>query len=431
MKKFLNNLIISSLLSFTIGSCVFATHNVSRYLPFLEQPEMYRTKKKSHLLADIFYSSAATAFKRSGGNAGMLELGGIYDLKNVITSLQAVQPTANPVSELMIEGFRDKCIVFGVEGKIRAFGLQLNYEQSLGFLNLALGATLPIMTVHTSSRYKFKPEDSDQMFQRQFLTTNEKRQHELVVDQLRRLTHQKIGFQGNIWKKGGLGDLDLHLRWSYERDYALAMKNIYLALQGGVIVPTAEVSDRCIPASISFGSNGHWGLYTDLMMDLELKHNLRFGMLLGFVHQFDHTRKVRIAIENEPMIFSALVGNLKTKPGFTFKLSPWLTIENMTDGLHFQARYTYLRHEDDTFFDARCDQTIKSFLQRDECPRERHEGLTRWRSHHFTFQLIYDTKIARQHVSFDPVFFLRYDMPMSSRGVAKTHTFSLGAQLQF
>ena len=79
--------------------------------------------------------------------------------------------------------------------------------------------------------------------------------------------------EGSDWVKGGIGDLDLHVRWRRFWDHALKIKSIDLNIQSGLLVPVGTKSDKYYPSSVPFMGNGHWGIYFDAISEFELKQN--------------------------------------------------------------------------------------------------------------------------------------------------------------
>src|SRR3990172_2289731 len=147
--------------SFLTLHTLCAFHNASRYFPFLERPDNYLARKRPYVNIATFYTTASSAYKPGGEKAGMLELGGLYDLQDIIKSLQMVQPTLqNPI--VATTGSQDlvnKSIKFKAGGKIKSVGLILNYEHDLQWHGLSFGLWLPIMRVTTTGRYKFNQKD--------------------------------------------------------------------------------------------------------------------------------------------------------------------------------------------------------------------------------------------------------------------------------
>ena len=429
------------LLIFLTPLTALCTHTGNRYYTFLEKPENYVTRQRSFLDVAVFYETASTAFRRYGGSCGIPELYGSYDLKDVITSLQTANPgeNYNPIEEVTGSNYLEgKSLKFGNSGKINTVGLTFNYEQNLKFANLkdiTLGIWFPVMNTDVISRFQFNRKD----FQESYRHLNDSEVQS--IDAIRRLTHKEIGFKGTNVSRGGIGDIDLHARWNYFLDHKLMMRGINLCAQFGVNIPSGKKMDIDYPASVPFMNDGHWGVYLDLVSEFELKQDLKVGLILGGLWQFDDTQNRRLAIGKEPTIYSALIGKVKINPGNVFKVSPYLTLENLADGVNIQLRYTYLRHGMDTWQDERVDQSIESYL--DTFP---HAGLTaeeleknlslknqlsKWSANYFTIQVVYDSKSALKSWFLDPKIYASYDMPISGNGFCKTNQITVGAQFFF
>lgn len=433
MNTSIKNIVNKALVFFVLYSApVLASHNTSRYFPFLERPEQYTIKNRSHFSSAFFYVNASTSQKRGGGTGGIPELWGNYDLRDVITSLQQVKPGSDPIYQVTGSNtLAGKSIQFHVDSKVRGYGLMLGYEQDLKWYGFQVGATIPIIGLSTTSKYNFNRSASDNIFNFDSLTPEQKYEQELLVDKIRRVTHQTIGFKGNEWNDGGFGDLDLHIRWNKIFDHVLLMRSIDLNFQGGITAPTAILSDFNVPPSLSVGSNGHWGIYGDIVAAFELKQDITVGFMFGMTHLFPHTRTLRIPVNHEPAIFSSLIGRVQARPGLTIKLSPYFILGNLTDGLDFQVRYTYLHHDMDTWKDMRSDKSVLSYLERGSDVINEKMQLSKWRAQYVTLQVVYDTKIAEKHCPTDPVFFTSYDIPIGGNGVAQMHQFTLGVELHF
>ncbi|MFC1894920.1 hypothetical protein ACFLYH_03150 [Candidatus Dependentiae bacterium] len=423
---------------------VFSTHNCSRYFPFLERPEDYVLRKRSHLTFSLFTSRASTAFKRGGGNAGIPELWGFYDLKDVIASLEKVQGAdfVNPIAtERGIDNdWIDKSIRFEVDGKLKGRGILLNYEQDLKWNGFQVGAFIPFMHLDSCERFNFLAKESSNELQN--LRDGELSQ----LDRIRRLVHKELGFNGEDWNKTGFGDLDLHLRWNHNWDHKVRLKNIDLNLQVGLLAPTGVNSDNAYSSAVSFMGNGCWALYFDIVTELVLKQDWIFGFMLGVSHQFSHTRKLRIPVYKEPAIFSALFADVKNDSGKFFKASPYFTLQNLTDGVNFHVRYTYLRHSQDNWYDKRLDKSVASYLNQEAgnniggqvlteediynniCAKK---SLSLWRMHYITLQFAYDSRQANNHWVLDPTVYAAFDYQFSGNGSCKTHQLTVGVELHF
>ncbi|NDD53559.1 hypothetical protein EBZ39_06735 [bacterium] len=397
----------------------FASNNVNRYFPLLERPSTYVQSKGSSLTGSALYMLGSTADKRGGGKVGIPELWGKYDLRDVIESYLTVNPAANNPAQVVMgnNAWVNQNLPFSVSGRIEGVGLLLNGQLETGLRGLWLGAQLPIMSIRSSTRFNLNLQTSPE--------------NTILADRIRRYTHEQLGFKLNQVTKSGLGDLDAHMRFQAMFDHVLLMRTINLAFQTGVLAPTGISRDVQVPAAVPVGSDGHWGMYVDFAPAFELKQDITVGALLGLTHLFSRTKNVRLPVNKEPAIFSALVAKTYTEPGFTLKLSPYLTLGNLSDGLDFQVRYTYLRHAMDTQIDVRDDKTVPSYLQRDADLIARTKDLSKWRAHYMTFSLSYDTAVAMEKIKFAPCLFISYDMPMNSNAFTKTHVVQLGLELHF
>ncbi len=422
-------------LASSLTICLKAHHNGTRYFPLLEKTEDITTKKRSSLTPEFFYFMASTAHKHGGGNGGIPDLWGKYDLKDVMASLRAVQGdvAADQVKNILSQGLQDKSLKFKVNGKIQAQGFALGHEHALKWNGLSIGLWAPVM--HISSTSQFDLDLNGQggidgygnplasVIDGDFILNSEG----LKVDKARRAVHDKLGFSGNHWEATGLGDVDMHIRWNYFIDHQCLMRSIDNYIQAGVIIPTGMKIKVNEPLSLPTMGNGHWGAYLDILPEFELKQDWKFGFLLGGLYQFKETRNIRLPVGNEPAPYSALTGKIETQPGFTAKLSPYFTLENLTDGVNFQIRYTYLRHGTDKFYDRRADKTIASYLGKPDISG----APSKWRAHFFSFHVTYDAKQALQKMAMDPLIYVTYDLPISGNGIAKTHQVSVGAKLHF
>ena len=426
---------------------LFSSHNTSRYFPFLEKPEDYVSLgKKTYITPSLFLTTASTAYRRGGGNTGIPELWGDYDLKDIIFALKQVDPFyIDPT--FLEKGTKDwvgKSIKFNVGGKITSRGLNLGYKQNLHFGGLSLGGFIPFAHVKTTSRFVFINDGSD------IGVNNLKIGEQYQVDRIRTQVQNDLGVMGSDWSKTGFGDLDLFINWEKNWDHKLLIRNIDLNLRFGVLCPTGIKRDINCPTSVPFTNNGHWGGYLDAVLDLELKQDLRFGMMFGFMDLFKKTMLRRISVYKEPVIFSPLISEVSVNPGITFKFSPYLEFQNIRDGLNLQGRFTYLKHSADTWKDMRSDDVVKSYLDQtvdslrdlQDYPnyatsedirknKEHKEYISRWSSYYLTLELTYNSKEAFNNWLLQPIIYFIYDYPASGGGISKTHQLTLGVELHF
>lgn len=430
-------------LSFLNYINLFSTHNTNRYFPFLERPEDYIIKNKSHISPALFFTRASDAHLKGEAKGGIPELWGKYDLMDIIDGMQEVQGDSfvNPIQVFNgpADSWINKSVRYKVDEKIKTFGLLLNYEQQIYKNLLQLGASIPLMHVNTTDRYAFLQRDSASIF------SNLKIGELNELDSIRRYTHDQINLKPGNWNKTGFGDLDFHLRLNKTWEYKLRLKRIDLDLQPGLIFPTGVKSDKNNPMSVPFMGNGHWSLYLDLITQIELKQDWIFGVLAGFAYQFDKTRNIRIPVYKEPAMFSALTRDIKISPGNTYKISPYIAALNLSDGLNLRARYTYLRHNKDKWSDN-SNSSVKSYLNQttdflsggknitqEEIQNniKNKKDLTKWSSHYITLQVDYDAKEASNKWFMDPIIFALVDYHFQGNASCQSNQVTLGVELHF
>jgi len=414
-----------------VFNSVEATRNVSKFFPFLEKPSDYITKRQSNISPSVFLISSSSALGSTGGTIGIPRLYGAYDLKYVIDSIVANgNPSYNPFSgEPGYVNWNTKNIDFAVDGKIKGKGISFGLEKNLFGTDFSIGAFIPLMHVNTSIRYAFQPSNYVNSIQ------SATQQEVDMLNRVRRSVHSELELKGDDWSKFGLGDVDAYIKWGRLFDHVLKMKSVDFEFRLGMLIPTGEEFDRDYPSSKSFMGDGHWGAYADFVSEFELKQNWKLGFISGLVKQFKETKDIRIPVYKEPSLFSAIHGNIEVDPGVTYKLCPYFTLENITDGVHFHLRTNMVRHKRDTLTDKRSNKTVSSYLESSQSDidevRSEKSNLSRWKYTYLTLQATYDSAEAMKDWKFSPTFYLIYDYPFGGRHVAKTHQVSLCAELHF
>ncbi len=436
-------------LSLLIQPTCSAFHTVNKYFPFLERPEDFLPRKHFFQISP-FYTTASTAFNVYWKKGNILELNGPYDLNDVITSLSFVEGSSfvNPITQVTGDTqFIGKKIPFFVGSKIKSVGYSLRAEEYFPACHLSVGCWMPFALVTTIANYEL----NKQAFFEQFPSSLNNNDTSTLIDKIRRTTHEEIGFNNNVSSQLLLGDIDLYARWNYALDHQLLMKSVNIDIQGGILIPTGTQPgqrDRLIPSWVPLMSNGHFGFYLNVVPQFELKQNLKIGTMFGALFQTGLKKIARLPVFREPANFSALEGTVKINPGATIKIAPFVILENLADGLHFQARYTYTRHAIDKIFDYRCDKTVPSYLTitpedlaannsitqkitADNIAQNIHtkEAASKWRSHYITFQGSYDLT-SKKHWSTQKIYVL-YDMPFEGKSTPLTHQLTFGYEGSF
>lgn len=440
---------------------VQANRASNRYLTQFEQPASYFMPAKDNyaLSASLFYTMASSAGSRAGGKAGVSELWGKYDLKDVIDSYVAVTGADNPAQKID-PSLIDQSIKFKLGGGVRTAGLVLGgnwvyYAKNVDkpataekpankrSSHFSCGFSLPVMHVNSNVRYTFDAKEPSlgvarliQAYGLDRATGTVDVDHGVdmaarTVDLLRRTTHDLVptGLKTNTLSGSYLGDLNIFLRGTRYYDHVWLFKGISWTGECGVMLPTstmASAQNRWHPGAIPVGNNGHWGFTFENLVAFELKQDITVGLMYCGSIFMSHTTERRLPVGSEPAPWSSLMGKVRVQDGGYLKLSPFLKLGNMADGLDFELRYSYLRHGRDVWTDKRPDQTIQSFLQKDSTVISAFEKLTSWRGHFASFTLQYTPKPSKEHIKFAPRFFLSYDMPISCRGMSNVYTVNLG-----
>jgi len=358
--------------------------------------------------------------------------------------LAAVQGSTfvNPfLSAPGVEGLAGRSVIYKVDSRITAGGVLLDGSHAILGESLFIGYSIPLMRVRATHQYVLNQGSNDPLDTTdplvKMLLPGEVNQ----VERVRQSVHTALGLEAQDWETGGFGDIDVHLRWQCHWDHVLLTRSIYSNFIAGVVFPTGVQIAKNNAVTVPFMGDGHWSLYLDGLHEVELKHDWKVGLLSSYMLQLSSTRERRLPVFKEPAPFSALIAKTEVDPGFTFKISPYITIENIIDGMHIQARYTYIQHSDDKWTDKRSDKTILSYLVNQAATgrtltdvaqniqTKKHN--TSWRAQYFTFGLSYDTTASLKKWSLSPVFYINFDTPLANKGVAKTNQLTLGVELHF
>lgn len=430
--------------SITLINTLSADHRINRFFPAYEQTDLYTNTEQPRLFASNFFSTANRAFERHRGfSVGNGELNGNYDLQDIINSVQSVSSNSSAITNILGTKFANVTLPFSIGERISAIGAYLSFDYPLKKLPLVLGLRLPFAHVVGTEFYEFNTTYFLSKMQNEGIVVTEAEQATIaeVADKARRKAHDLMHITVNDWTQDTLGDLDLYGRWNYYADHQLLMRSINLNVQVGLTFPTSKLTDTKHPASIPFAHNGHYSIYYTAAPELELRQDLKIGCLIHALYQFGKNHSRRLPVLKEPLAFSALVGDTHIQPGVTARLAPYITLENLIDGLNLQLRYTYTRHTEDTIRDIRNDKAIPSYLTQNPSSTLPAETITRnqhtkkllssWRSHYLTFTASYDTKEALQKTKFSPTFYTEYNYPFGGRGVSEAYSIGCGVALRF
>lgn len=224
--------------------------------------------------------------------------------------------------------------------------------------------------------------------------------------------HRKLGLEPALWEKTGFGDCELYGRLFSAREYEYRCRYIEAALSLGFVLPTGGHRDKDNPASIPFGGDGHTGIFLEATLDAIVKYDLRAGILFRFQQRFPHTA-VRRAPSldrrrgwSEPDRFGALEGDFRVKPGPTFAAAPYVTFENIREGLGAELGVSFVKHLEDRWVDERsapCGIFAAEKMRKESA----------WGASHVTCSLLYDMRESLHGWDSAPVFALSLDAPVN------------------
>lgn len=400
---------------FTIFPC-FAMIFDNRFFPFIQKPYITVDGRSSYATIDFFLTEANSAIGKDKRDVGIPELYGPYDQGELAQAFVAAG-MPNPLKS----EWQGKKIPWRLEGKIKSQGSTFSYRQKVsGPFYVGLDGY-------------FMRLDSWQEF---FLTKDAKNNLSLTpsdiieLDDTRRAMHSAIGLYGNHAQDSGMGDLELYFRIGKEFEYELRCRRIRPGINSGIIFPVSPKRNVSYPSSVPFGGDGHWGWYISGDVEFELKEDLKSGVLLRLNNRFARTLIKRLPIKNEPAIFGLYVGPVRIKPGVTFIFSPYVSMENIRDGLGIQVQYTLTTHDDDCYRDIRSEQ------ERIACPLNLKNvyELSSWGSDYFSLNVFYDFGKVKVDRAFYPIVRFSWDIPASifvAENVCKTNKVSLGIECNF
>jgi len=210
-------------------------------------------------------------------------------------------------------------------------------------------------------------------------------------------------------------------------EYTLKFRRIDAGLSLGILMPTGVTQELNNPASVPFGGNGHWGFYVSADALLELREDIKTGVLLRVSKRIANTKVRRMPAAGEPQIFGTVVGPARVNPGSTFIFSPYFALENLRKGLGISVYYTLTSHREDKWTDKRPDQTVPVELNQVN-------DLSSWGSDYVTLNVFYDFGKEKVQRSVDPIISFRWDIPASlfvTKRVVRTHVVALGIEFAF
>lgn len=426
---------LSGSLGFLLSlQCSFVSAMIvdSRFIPLLQKPFFSVQGQPSHVSASLFAAAADQALLQNDKYTGIPEIYGVVDTSNGMRehaaldvnvlgqALEAVGLT-NPLGEL-----KGLALPYRQEGKMQAQGALFAYHQALGDY-VSLGGSVLFMRFLSTQRF-YLDTASVNVSQQAIDFVD-------VVDAARREMFNELGLKAPVSDQSGVGDFDFYVRIGKTWDYTLKCKTLSFGAKIGLLAPAGQSYNIFSPASVPFGGNGHWGMYTAMDFEAEVKEHWKVGFLAWVGKRFARVTPQRLSVGGEPTIFGAMTGKVNVNPGFTGSISPYVVLENIRSGLGVRAQYTLTKHAHDQWKVVCKSNTIEPYSLISRCKKYLlGEYISRWASDYITLDAFYDFGSARTERSFDPILFLSCDIPVdaiAANAVPRMYKVSLGIDISF
>jgi hypothetical protein len=235
-----------------------------------------------------------------------------------------------------------------------------------------------------------------------------------------------LDMNDNVSREFGSGDVLLYGSWYLSEPYTWKCRVVDFSLAVGLMMPIGVQSNIDNIASVPYGGQGHWGFFAMPHLELELRDDLKVGMMVRLSKRLKKTRKIRVPILNESPLFAPYKADVEINPGITFGISPYIVFEHVRSGFGMELRYTVAYHESDEYYDNRINK------QRDMKLINLIPYST-WKQEYGTVKILYDMCYEKD-VRFRPVFNVTWDIPlnyMTGENFGKTHAISLGCNFNF
>lgn len=378
----------------------------NRYIPLMQYPYVSVPGRPSRATGDFFVTMASRAADERERDVGILELFGQLDQAQLAYSF-VLDGKPDPLDPGLLSGE----LPWTISGKLQTQGFAFSWRQHL-WGPLSAGVLTLAMRSNSSLNFLFNvPQGSSEASR---FSPSEIQD----LDRILRGMFADLGLSCNHVQQGGMGDIEAYLRWSDRIDYRYKLRSLIYAGRVGVLIPTGVTRNIYQPASIPFGGNGHWGIYASGDTELEVKEDLKIGLLFRLMKRFSRTSMQRMPVArplqpgqrypspSEPQVFGVLVGPAEVNPGFTEVFSAYSQWEGIREGLGVRMQYTLVNHNRDHWTDKRVDQTVKANLAQVE-------RLSSWASEYLTLTAFYDFDKDMPVRGYDPIVRVAWDIPFT------------------
>ena len=387
----------------------------NRYFPLFRRQTLTTIGCQSKLNAAFYFLTSDEARDFDNKRIGIPELWGKFNQVTISKSLTLI----GKPDPLDPQYQTQKELIWDWEGKISGQGFHFSYERPI-VCNFSVGMLWDAM--HVQSRNSFLLSKT---IKTDIVNISQSQIDELGRD--RRQINKELGLDTGMWSKTGFSDLDIYLKYSWLREYCYKIRKIDASLNLGFLLPTATKRDINNPASMSFGGNGFTGIYFSPEVNLELKEDWIFGCSFTLLKRFPKTTFQRMPVNDEPIQYGVVTGDVRINPGFTCGLLAYVQLLDFWDAIGFRAGYHLVGHAQDRWCDMRKDKTIPVTLSE----VEKHSS---WISEYVCLSAVFNFCEYRQFQKIEPKLYLEADIPIHlfcARDISRTVRVSIGIEAAF
>ena len=390
----------------------------NRFLFPLNERITWRTKDKpSRFNAGAFFMTADEA-RDEHFDIRLPDLGGQYDLAKLNTAMNMVGIT-NPY---YLTEWTTIELPYVCNGKLRATGFDCELEYAFTD-HISAGAAISVM--HVNSRYDYRVSDKAKQNIAIVQGSSSYPGREWALEQARLNANKLLGLNAGQWSATGVSDTQLYVRIGTIKDYLWKFKQFDLSFWLGALLPTGSKRNIYAQSAVPFGGDGHYGIFLQGELALELTDDAFFGLWLYTSKRFARTALHRMPMCKEALQYGVLVDNAKVDPGFTFAFSPYVIWDDIQDGFGAYGGYTFVAHLRDhwTYYSSTYHPQLSRLCDN-----------SKWNNGYFTFGLDYDFTKGVVIREYGPRFYFDFTIPtqmFDSKNVLKTYRISLGMEFHF
>jgi hypothetical protein len=390
----------------------------NRFLFPLNERITWRTKDKpSRFNAGAFFMTADEA-RDEHYDIRLPDLGGQYDLARLNVAMKMVGIN-NPYYLTEWETIE---LPYVCNGKLRATGFDCAFEY--GFTDhISVGAAVSVM--HVNSRYDYKVSDKAKQNIAIVKGASSYPGREWALEQARLNSNKLLGLNAGQWSATGLSDSELYLRIGTIKNYVWKFRQLDLSLWAGALLPTGDKRNIYAQSAVPFGGDGHYGVFLQGEMALELTDDIFFGLWLYTSKRFSNIALRRMPMGKEALQYGVLIDRAKVDLGFTFAVSPYLMWDDIQDGFGAYGGYTFVAHlrDDWSYYGSVYHPCLNRLSDN-----------SKWNNGYFTVGVDYDFTKGVAIREYGPRFYFDFTIPtqlFDSKNVLKTYRISLGMEFHF